>query len=124
MKLKETYNSLTFIDVLKSIKIDFHEFSMHKCDERTFYITISIQYGKEKETCYLIFLLDRPNILGAISLNEKYDKIRHFFKKHFHFDLSYSDEQQIARVAMSTIHFQKCLVQFSSHYPKYISKIN
>lgn len=121
-KLKETYNSLKFVDILKNIRIDFHEFSIQKCDERTFYITISILNGKEKEICDLIFLLDRPNVLGAISLNEKYDKIRHFFKKQFNHELSYSDEQRIAKLAMTTNHFKQCLQQFSSCYPKHISK--
>lgn len=123
LKLNETIDSIKFVDVLKNITIDFHEFLMSKCDERTFYISINIRNGNDQEVCDLIFILDRPTVLGAISLNEKYDKIRHFFKKHFDYELSYSDEQRIAKLAMTTVHFKQCLQQFSSRYPKHLSNI-
>lgn len=114
----------SFNEVIQKIHIDFFEFPLNKCDERTFYISIALRYQEEKAVCDLIYLLDRPKVFGAISLNEKYDHARNFFMKQFNYNLFYSDELLLAEKFSQTTFFKKSIKEFSKLYPKYSQKIN
>lgn len=113
-------NTISFQEVVERTHIRFYEFSLDRCDERTFYITISLSNNHSKVICDLIYLIDKSDLYGAISLNDKYDFARQFFKNHFDYDLLYSNEQTIAKIISQTPEFNRCLRQYSSIYPKYV----
>ncbi|WP_332648512.1 hypothetical protein [Lysinibacillus sp. 54212] len=113
-------STVSFREVLDRVNVQFYEFSLDRCDERTFYITISLSYNGTKVICDLIYLIDKSDLYGAISLNEKYDFARSFFKNHFGYNLLYSDEQNLAKIISQSHDFNRCLRQYSSIYPKYV----
>lgn len=108
-----------FTEILKNIHINFHDFPLNRCDERTIYISTKIQNRNHSVICDFIFLMDRPELFGAISLNDKYENARNFFKDHFNYTLLYSDELLLANHFMKTSYFKKCLQEFSNHYSKH-----
>ena len=114
------FRTVPFATILKEADIKFFEFNMNRCDERTLYISISISTKRDRVVCDLIYLIDKSDLYGAISLNDKYDHARHFFKKNFGYDLLYSDEQAIAKLISETPKFKHCLKQYASVYPKYV----
>ncbi|MEL3962286.1 hypothetical protein MKZ01_13685 [Lysinibacillus endophyticus] len=107
--------SVSFTSILQQLSIDFHSIPEAKCDERTLYITISLSYYSKKSICDLIFLLDRPTLAGAISLNEHYDPIRRFFMEHFDYTLCYEDEILIANTFMKTNRFKEIYTNYTSN---------
>ena len=109
-----------FHNYLSSVKVQIEVFDINRCDERTLYIPISLQKNNDKVKCDLIFLVDKKNIYGAISLNEHYDSARDFFIRHFNYELLYIDEQYIAKIVSSSPQFTHCMSQFAAMYPKYI----
>lgn len=113
-------SKISFQEVLEHVNVQFYEFSLDRCDERTFYITISLSYNHSKVNCDLIYLIDKNDLYGAISLNDKYDSARNFFKNHFDYNLLYSDEQNLAKIISQSHEFIRCLRQYSSIYPKYV----
>ena len=112
--------TVPFSSILKDTDIKFFEFNMNRCDERTLYVSISLSTNRDKVVCDLIYLIDKSDLYGAISLNDKYDNARNFFKKNFGYDLMYSDEQAIAKLISETSKFKHCLKQYASAYPKYV----
>ena len=114
------FRTVPFAAVLKDTDIKFFEFNMNRCDERTLYVSISLSTNRDKVVCDLIYLIDKSDLYGAISLNDKYDNARNFFKKNFGYDLMYSDEQAIAKLISETSKFKHCLKQYASVYPKYV----
>lgn len=120
MKLtKASKLKMNFSQILKQLKIEYESLPLSKCDERTLYVTISLQFNNTKTVCDLIYLMDKPRLFGAISLNKQYDLVKDFFKTHFNYDLLYSDELQLAHQFMYTANFKQSLLQFSNKYPKY-----
>ena len=114
------FKTVPFSAILKDMDIKFFEFNMNRCDERTLYISISISTNRDRAICDLIYLIDKSDLYGAISLNDKYDHARNFFKNNFGYDLLYSDEQTIAKLISETPKFKHCLKQYASVYPKYV----
>ena len=114
------FRTVPFAAILSDTDIKFFEFNMNRCDERTLYISISISTNRDRVVCDLIYLIDKSDLYGAISLNDKYDHARNFFKKNFDYDLLYSDEQAIAKLISETSKFKHCLKQYASVYPKYV----
>jgi len=114
------FRTVSFASILKETDIKFFEFNMNRCDERTLYVSISISINRDRVICDLIYLIDKNDLYGAISLNDKYDNARNFFKKNFGYDLLYSDEQTIAKLISGTSKFKHCLKQYASVYPKYV----
>ncbi|MER2107806.1 MAG: hypothetical protein ABS949_12785 [Solibacillus sp.] len=108
-----------FTNITKQITITFHEFDIKRCDERTFYITISLQYQQHKEICDLIFLVDKDELYGAISLNNRYENAQRFFQQHFNYSMLYLDELHIASSASTCTQFKKSFSQYAGKYPKY-----
>ncbi|MFF5995313.1 hypothetical protein AAGS61_11210 [Lysinibacillus sp. KU-BSD001] len=115
-----TIQKVPFTEILKHIDLRFFEFNMNRCDERTLYVSISISSKQGNAICDLIYLIDKNDLYGAISLNEKYDTVRNFFKTHFNYDLLYSDEQIIAKMICQTKEFKHCLERFAKLYPKHV----
>ena len=114
------FKTIPFEKILKGTDIKFFEFNMNRCDERTFYISISLSTQRDRTICDLIYLLDKHDLYGAISLNDKYDHARNFFKKNFGYNLLYSDEQTIAKMISVSSKFKHCLKQYANVYPKYV----
>ena len=114
------FRTVPFAAILSDTDIKFFEFNMNRCDERTLYVSISISNNRDQAICDLIYLIDKKDLYGAISLNDKYDNARNFFKNHFGYDLLYSDEQAIAKIISKTSKFKHCLKQYASVYPKYV----
>ena len=114
------FRIVPFVEILKDTDIKFFEFNINQCDERTLYVSISISNKRDRAICDLIYLIDKNDLYGAISLNDKYDHARNFFKKNFGYDLLYSDEQTIAKLISETSKFKHCLKQYASVYPKYV----
>ena len=112
--------TVLFTSILQQIDVTFFKFDIKRCDERTLYVSISISTSQERVICDLIYLIDKNDLYGAISLNDKYDDARNFFKKNFGYDLLYSDEQAIATVISKTNTFKHCLKQYANIYPKYV----
>jgi len=116
------FRTVPFSTILKDTDITFFEFDINRCDERTLYISISISIStkQDRAICDLIYLIDKSDLYGAISLNDKYDFARNFFKKNYSYDLLYSDEQAIAKLISETPKFKHYLKQYASVYPKYV----
>ena len=114
------FQTVPFATILKEIEVKFFEFNMKRCDERTLYISISISTKRDRAICDFIYLIDKSDLYGAISLNDKYDAARDFFKINFDYDLLYSDEQILAKLISKTPTFKHCLKQYARVYPKYV----
>lgn len=114
-----TISTPVFTKITQQIDISFDDFDLRRCDERTFYITISLQYNGNKEICDLIFLIDKDELYGAISLNDRYKNAQQFFLTHFNYSMLYIDELQIASFASTCQQFKKCFMSYTQKYPKY-----
>ncbi|RUL56376.1 hypothetical protein [Lysinibacillus antri] len=114
VKSSHPKTNLTFPTILEKVNIQFETIPKNKCDQRTLYVTISINYNREKVYFDLIFLLDRPEIFGAISINEQYDKVRYFFKQQFNHTLCYENELLIAEQFMKTKTFKEVYSDITS----------
>lgn len=106
--------------ILSNIVIHFPKFDLNRCDERTFYIQIELKYEQYHTVCDLIYLIDKEELYGAISLNELYGNAQKFFLTCFDYELLYTDEMQIAKIVSQTVDFQKCLKAYSEKYPKFV----
>lgn len=110
-----------FTGMLNNVDIQLEPFNLNRCDERTLYIPISLKAKGNKVVCDLIYLVDKHEMLGAISLNERYDYARDFFNNHFNYSLLYADEQHLAKIVSQTAQFKQYLKQYATHYPKHIT---
>lgn len=106
--------------IISDIVIRFPKFDLNRCDERTFYIKIELKYEQYHTVCDLIYLIDKEELYGAISLNELYGNVQKFFLKCFDYNLLYTDEMQIAKIVSQTAEFQKYLKAYSEKYPKFV----
>lgn len=104
------------------IDIQISKFDLNRCDERTLYLTITIEYKAHKTVGDLIFLIDKEELYGAISLNEKYNQVRHFFLQHFKHELLYRDELYLAETLRKTPTFKQCLKKYAEKYPKHMKQ--
>ena len=114
---------MTFTSILNQLTISIHKFDLNRCDERTFYITINVQYADHSTTCDLIFLIDRDELFGAISLNNLYENVLRFFMHHFNYNLLYTDEMHIAKIATKHQKFIHSIHSYSQKYPKHLIKL-
>lgn len=117
------------LNIIPSLKKFFHELELqidrldlNRCDERTLYIPITLQYKGHKAACDLIYLIDKEDLYGAISLNEKYDHARNFFLQHFQYELLYRDELFIADILRHSTTFKQHLKAYAEKYPKHIKQ--
>lgn len=113
-KPSQSKDHLNFSTILKEINITFENIPKNKCDERTLYVTMSISHNQEKVAFDLIFLLDRPQTFGAISINEQYEKVRNFFVHHFNYTLNYEDEIVLGKRFMETNKFKEIYLDITS----------
>lgn len=103
-------------------KAKIYEFDLNRCDKRTFYVTINLEKDGDNALCDLIFLIDKQELFGAISLNSKYDEARKFFKTHFDHDLLYSDELYIANQIKNSPEFSQHLNTYALKYPTHMKE--
>lgn len=114
------YTSSKFEKIAEEVDVRIHGYPKEKCDERTFYITVSLHYNNDSQICDLIYLVDRHEFTAAFSLNNQYQKVRTFFLKHFRHNLLYVDEMYVAKRVSETKEFQTYFNEFSKMYPKYV----
>lgn len=109
------------------IKVTFHYFDLQYCDERTFFITVILKYQTHQVLCDFIYILDHPEVYGAISINEHYANAKKFFEQHVHQTLLYSDELLLAQNFIDTHSFKKTSDNYHLFLPKnkkHTTKIN
>ena len=104
---------------IEQLEVAFHHFDLHRCDEKTLYVTILLKYRGQQVLCDFIYIMNHQEMYGAISINEHYKHARNFIQQHFHHILLYSDELRLARNFMNTTHFKINFQQFAKKYPKY-----
>lgn len=119
MKLLKKQQTTHAPALLQHLGISYHSFDVNRCDEKTLYITVELHYNTQKVVCDLIYLVDRPDMYGAISINEHYPQAKHFIKKNFNHTLMYSDETKLAQSISQTTFFKQSLQQFAKTYPKF-----
>lgn len=110
----------TFTGLLNNVQLKLEPFNMNRCDERTLYVPVSLHYKDNSVQFDIIYLVDKQELFGAISLNDYYDKARDFFTRHFNYDLYYHDEQHLAKMVSSSPQFKKYLQQYAATYPKHV----
>lgn len=113
------FTAQNFTNIVNKLSIGIDKFDLNRCDERTFYITINVTYANHSTTCDLIFLIDRDELFGAISLNDLYENVQRFFSQHFNYQLLYTDEMQIAKLATKHASFLESIRTYSLKFPKH-----
>ena len=103
---------------IEQLEVAFHHFDLHRCDEKTLYVTILLKYRGQKVLCDFIYIMNQQEMYGAISINEHYKHARTFIQQHFHHPLLYSDELQLAQNFMKTVHFKQIVQQMANQFPK------
>lgn len=119
MIVSQNVATKNFTNIVKQLSITIHKFDLNRCDERTFYITINVSYANNFATCDLIFLVDRDELFGAISLNHLYENVQRFFLLHFNYHLLYTDEMHIAQLATKQPRFSESLRIYAQKFPKH-----
>lgn len=117
--ISQKLTSKNFSTIVNQLFINIHEFNLNRCDERTFYITINMSYTNHSTTCDLIFLVDREELFGAISLNNLYENVQRFFSQHFDYQLLYTDEMHIAKLATRNPRFSESIRLYKQKFPKH-----
>lgn len=117
--ISQKLTSENFTTIVNQLFINIHKFDLNRCDERTFYITINVSYANHSTTCDLIFLVDRDELFGAISLNNLYENVQRFFSQHFNYQLLYTDEMHIAKLATKHPHFSDSIRLYTQKFPKH-----
>lgn len=120
VRVLDYFTSSRFEEIAERIDVRVHGYPKEKCDERTFYITVSLHYNNDSLVCDLIYLVDRHEFTAAFSLNKQYQKVRAFFLKHFRHNLLYADEMHIAKRVSKTREFQTYFNEFSKAFPKFV----
>ena len=116
---KEDNSTVNFSSITTNVDIHVSKFDLNRCDERTFYLTIILKHGQYQAICDLIFLVDKDELYGAISLNSLYEHAQHFFKQQFNYELLYRDEMHIAKIVANTPQFKDSFNKYSAKFPKY-----
>lgn len=119
MIIAQKLTAPNFTSIVNQLSIGVHKFDLNRCDERTFYITIYVSYANQSTTCDLIFLIDRDELFGAISLNNLYENVQRFFSQHFNYQLRYTDEMHIAKIATKHPHFSDSIRTYAQKFPKH-----
>lgn len=112
----------SFQSFIHSLDITIDSLDLQRCDERTLYIPVTLQYKGHKTSFDLIYLIDKEELYGAISLNEKYDYARNFFIQHFHYELLYRDELFLADFIRSMPTFKQHLKAYTEKFPKHMKQ--
>ena len=118
MVISQNLKTKNFTNIVDQLSININKFDLNRCDERTFYITINLSYANHSATCDLIFLIDRDELFGAISLNNFYENVQRFFSQHFNYHLLYTDEMYIAKLVTKQPHFSESIRKYSQKFPK------
>lgn len=105
------------------LEVSYHSFNLNRCDEKTFYISVELKYKANKVLCDFIYILDKPEMYGAISINEHYKQAVHFIKQQFNHSLMYADELKLAHRFSKSPFFKRNIEQFASKYPKFMMNI-
>lgn len=113
------FTAQNFTTIVNQLSIGIHKFDLNRCDERTFYITINVSYANNSTICDLIFLIDRDELFGAISLNDLYENVQRFFSQHFNYQLLYTDEMQLAKLATAHPSFSESIRIYSQKFSKH-----
>lgn len=124
MNILEGKPSFRFKNIINQLSVGIDTFDLNRCDERTFYITIIVGHANHSTCCDLIFLIDRDELFGAISLNNLYDNIQQFFSRHFNYHLLYTDEMQLAHIATKNHKFLESIRLYTQKYPKNQMKLS
>ncbi|MEG0473772.1 MAG: hypothetical protein RR588_15680 [Solibacillus sp.] len=119
MDLFQVKTTQNFNNILTKLSISIYKFDINHCDERNFYITIRFWYANQFVFGDLIYLLDREEFFGALSLNNSYTNVQHFFENHFNYQLLYADERHIARLVAANPKFLEYIQQYKSKFPQY-----
>ena len=119
MIISQNLATKNFTNIVNQLSIGIHKFDLNRCDERTFYITIYVSNANHSTTCDLIFLVDRDELFGAISLNNFYENVQNFFSQHFNYQLLYTDEMHIAKLVSKQPHFSDSILKYSQKFPKH-----
>ncbi|KOS69328.1 hypothetical protein AEA09_12665 [Lysinibacillus contaminans] len=106
-------------NALQHLGISFHSFELNRCDKKTFYITVELYFNGQKVLCDLIYIVDQPEMCGAISINTHYHPVQRFIKQHFNHHLMYSDEMKLAKNFSQTSFFKQSMKQFAEKYPEF-----
>lgn len=77
----DNYTSVS--SFIHQVEVAFHHFDLERCDEKTLYVTVKLNYGTHKVLCDFIYIIDQQEIYGAISINKHYEKTRVFIQQHF-----------------------------------------
>lgn len=104
---------------LQQLGISYHSFELNRCDKKTFYITVELYFKGQKALCDLIYIVDQPDMRGAISINKHYNQAQLFIKRHFNHHLMYSDEMKLAKDFSKTSFFKQSMKQFARKYPEF-----
>ncbi|MGN7479112.1 hypothetical protein ACTHOQ_14800 [Solibacillus silvestris] len=123
MILSQIKPKTNFANIIDHLSLSIHQFDLDRCDERTFYITIEVKYMDDSTICDLIFLIDRDELFGAISLNNLYENVQRFFMQHFRYQLLYTDEMQIAKIITTHPQFSQRIRIYSQKYPKHTIRL-
>ncbi|MEK4427008.1 hypothetical protein [Solibacillus sp. FSL K6-1523] len=119
MYLFQEKTTQDFTSILSKLSISIYKFDINQCEERTFYITIRFWYANHFIFGELIYLLDREEFFGALSLNNSYTDVQRFFEEHFDYTLLHTDEIHIARLVAATPKFQEYIQQYKCKFPTY-----
>ncbi|MFJ7952233.1 hypothetical protein ACIQZG_11985 [Lysinibacillus sp. NPDC096418] len=118
--LQERY-STNLPEFFHLLDVSYHSFNLERCDEKTFYISVELKYKANKVLCDFIYILDKPDMYGAISINEHYKQAVHFIKQQFNHSLKYTDELRLAHRFSKSTFFQRSFKQFASKYPRFMA---
>ncbi|MFJ7668152.1 hypothetical protein ACIQXI_13720 [Lysinibacillus sp. NPDC097195] len=114
-------NDSSVSSFIAQLEVAFHHFDLQRCDEKTLFVTVLLKYRGQKVLCDFIYIMNQREMYGAISINEHYKHARTFIQQHFRHTLLYSDELQLARNFMNTLHFKQILHQLENEYPTFIA---
>lgn len=106
-----------FTSILTNLSISICKFDLNRCDECTFFIPVRFWYENHFVFGELIYLLDREDFFSALSLNNSYANVQHFFKIHFNYALLHTDEMQIARLVATNPKFHEYIQQYKIKFP-------
>lgn len=121
MVLIQEHYSLKSPQFFQLLEVSYHSFNLNRCDEKTFYISVELKYKNNKVLCDFIYILDQPEMYGAISINERYKQAELFIKQQFNQSLMYSHEVRLAHHFSKSTFFKRHLEQFAKKYPKFVT---
>lgn len=124
MVLKQERYFTNLPEFFHLLEVSYHSFNLNRCDEKTFYISVELKYKTNKVLCDFIYILDKPEMYGAISINEHYKQAALFMKQQFNHSLKYADEMRLTHRFSKSTFFKRNIEQFASKYPKFMTNIS